>query len=176
MRADVAVGAFTFTPVLAGRCAFLFLCFLCHLPSPVGFSRFTDLRAGQGSSSHDHPKLSPGGRHRIFLRIAPVALPPPNEPNKTLAVVKIVGGCGALVPIEVGCTGGENGGRGDLNSLRRLTSPFRIFTLTSSRDRHTISTICRRHYPLKPAWEKGFGPTRRKISCRISPGSPSCPR
>jgi hypothetical protein len=29
-------------------------------------------------------------------------LPPPDEPNKPLAVFKIVGGCGALVLIGVG--------------------------------------------------------------------------
>jgi hypothetical protein len=34
--------------------------------------------------------------------IALSVLPPPDEPNKVLAVVKIVGGCGALVLIGVG--------------------------------------------------------------------------
>ena len=34
--------------------------------------------------------------------IALSVLPPPDEPNKLLAVVKIVGGCGALVLIGVG--------------------------------------------------------------------------
>jgi hypothetical protein len=34
--------------------------------------------------------------------IALSVLPPPDEPNKLLAVFKIVGGCGALVLIGVG--------------------------------------------------------------------------
>jgi hypothetical protein len=37
-----------------------------------------------------------------LLTIALSVLPPPDEPNKPLAVFKIVGGCGALVLIGVG--------------------------------------------------------------------------
>ena len=36
------------------------------------------------------------------LTIALSVLPPPDEPNKPLAVLKIVGGCGALVLIGMG--------------------------------------------------------------------------
>ena len=46
--------------------------------------------------------LSILGFATTLFTIALSVLPPPDEPNKPLAVVKIVGGCGALVLIGVG--------------------------------------------------------------------------
>ncbi len=58
--------------------------------------------------------LSILGFTTTLLTIALSVLPPPDEPNKPLAVFKIVGGCGALVLIGVGLywTGKRRAGRG----------------------------------------------------------------
>ncbi len=45
--------------------------------------------------------LSTVGFTTTLFTIAVSVLPPPDEPNKALAVFKIVGGCGALVLIGV---------------------------------------------------------------------------
>jgi amino acid transporter len=67
----------------------------------------------QGEPAGDEIIRVPGGRPAAYvlavvgfaatlLTIALSVLPPPDEPNKALAVCKVVGGCGALVLIGVG--------------------------------------------------------------------------
>jgi hypothetical protein len=67
----------------------------------------------QSESAGEEVIRVPGGRPAAYalsilgftttlFTVAVSVLPPPDEPNKPLAVFKIVGGCGALVLIGVG--------------------------------------------------------------------------
>lgn len=102
MRADVAIGAFTFTPVLTGRRAFLFLRFLRHPLISLFWLLCALVSRGPMCIIYppptDHSDRPPPAPVRIALSV----LPPPDEPNKPLAALKIVGGCGALLLIGVG--------------------------------------------------------------------------